>query len=52
LADINGDSVKDIVGFGANNLLISFATDAGFATPFSAVGGLAGTGKISTLFFN
>lgn len=50
LADINGDGVKDIVGFGANSLLLSFATDNGFSTPFTNVAEIAGTGFFLKIF--
>lgn len=51
LADINGDGVKDIVGFGANSLLLSFATDNGFSTPFTNVAEIGGTGYFFNFFY-
>jgi hypothetical protein len=55
LADIDGNGLEDIVGFGPNSLLVSFAAgDGTYSTPFSTVGGLGGTGKFyrSSNFFN
>ena len=45
LVDFNGDGLKDIVGFGADSLLLSIASDDGFSAPFTNVGGLAGAGS-------
>lgn len=50
MADINGDGLKDIVGFGLYNQQIAFADgNGGFLAPITVGAGLGGTGNL--LFF-
>ena len=47
LADINGDGLKDIVGFNLYNQQIAFADgNGGFLAPFTVGAGLGGSGNL------